>query len=458
MDQAMYESRGAASRAASHAERKGQAVIGVAVLTFCNIVAIASTQILNILVDPIKADLAISDVQFSLLQGFAFFVFASLFAIPAARIADRGLRRNVILFGVIGWTLAVGASAWSRSFGELFVARVFVGIGEVFLAPAAISLITDLAPKRRLGVSIGVFVSGMPIGAAAAMFGGGWLLSTWPDLGAALGLEHVQAWRVAFVACALFGVLAAALLLLVREPSRKISGIVPSGNDAPPTGLVQHVRKNAVAFAGVIAGILALSFAAVGAMTWLPSYFVRAHGLGYGEAGRIMSVALLAFAGGGTWICGYAADLFERRGRIEAPILVMSASVLGLAGAASLLACVHVLPVAVATVCVMAVFIMAPGAVGPLALSRLSLPHMRAQVFAVFLLLSNLIAGGLGPSAVALLTDQVFRRPEAVGSSIAVVAAISALISLGAFAVSAKAYRRCVQGQEPTAKETEKSA
>ena len=76
----------------------------VAALTLCHVAAIASSQILNILVDPIRGALGVSDSQFSLLQGVAFALLAAVAGIPAARIADTGRRKQVIVAGVIGWT------------------------------------------------------------------------------------------------------------------------------------------------------------------------------------------------------------------------------------------------------------------------------------------------------------------------------------------------------------------
>ena len=84
----------------------------VAVLAFCHAQAIASFQILNILVDPIRASLHISDTQYSLLQGLAVAIFSAALGIPAARWADLHSRRNVILAGAVGWSVAtvVGAA------------------------------------------------------------------------------------------------------------------------------------------------------------------------------------------------------------------------------------------------------------------------------------------------------------------------------------------------------------
>ena len=144
----------------------------IAVLTLCHAQAIASFQILNILIDPIKASLAISDTQYSLLQGLAVAIFAAMLGIPAARWADSRSRRNVILVGACGWSLATLGCAFVTDFAQFFAARIFMGIGEVFLFPAALSLIADLVPRGRLSSAVAAFGSGGPVGAAAALFGG----------------------------------------------------------------------------------------------------------------------------------------------------------------------------------------------------------------------------------------------------------------------------------------------
>ncbi|MNY47911.1 hypothetical protein D3C86_1832110 [compost metagenome] len=62
--------------------------------------------------------------------------------------------------------------------------------------------------------------------------------------------------------------------------------------------------------------------------------------------------------------------------------------------------------------------------------------QMRAQISALFLLISNLIGLGLGTTLVALLTDKVFQAPVMVGASISVlnfcaVVLVLALLSKG---------------------------
>ena len=156
--------------------RPARWVWAVAVLAVCHAAAVATFQILNILVEPIKASLHVSDTQYSLMQGLAVAIFASLLGIPAARVADRGNRRLVVLVGVVTWSAASVAGAAAQSSSQLFAARMLVGLGEAFLYPAALSMIADLAPPNRLATAAGVFGSGGPVGTALALVGGGWLV------------------------------------------------------------------------------------------------------------------------------------------------------------------------------------------------------------------------------------------------------------------------------------------
>ncbi len=96
------------------------------------------------------------------MQGLAVAVFASLLGIPAAVVADRGNRLRVLMVGTVIWSGGTLACGIAQSFDELFAARMLVGIGEVFLFPAALSMIADIAPPNRLSSAIGIFGCGGP--------------------------------------------------------------------------------------------------------------------------------------------------------------------------------------------------------------------------------------------------------------------------------------------------------
>ena len=76
----------------------------VVVLTACHAAALAAFQLLNVMVEPVKRALLITDTQYSLIQGLAVAIFASLLGLPAARLADRGGRRAIVLAGALIWS------------------------------------------------------------------------------------------------------------------------------------------------------------------------------------------------------------------------------------------------------------------------------------------------------------------------------------------------------------------
>ena len=118
----------------------------VGVLTVACIFSFVDRQIINLLVDPIREDLNLTDTQISLLQGIAFALFYTLMGIPIARLADVSNRRAIIAAGVFLWSLMTALCGLAKSFGQLFAARVGVGVGEAALS--ALVLYTGLKYYR----------------------------------------------------------------------------------------------------------------------------------------------------------------------------------------------------------------------------------------------------------------------------------------------------------------------
>lgn len=67
--------------------------------------------------------------------------------------------------------------------------------------------------------------------------------------------------------------------------------------------------------------------------------------------------------------------------------------------------------------------------------------QLRAQISAIFLLISNLVAVGIGTTLVALISDKVFENPLMVGTSLSIVGTISCIL---AFILLKKAVRHLV--------------
>ena len=76
----------------------------VIILMIIYVFSFVDRQILSLLVDPIKADLGLSDTQISYLGGFTFALFYTFFGIPIARWADSKNRTVLITVGLAVWS------------------------------------------------------------------------------------------------------------------------------------------------------------------------------------------------------------------------------------------------------------------------------------------------------------------------------------------------------------------
>lgn len=386
-------------------------------------------QVVNILVDPIKQSLGISDTQYSLLQGAALAVFAVVLGLPVARIADRASRRNIIILGVLGWSVGSLLCAGAQTFGQLLAARALVGIGEIVLFPAALSMIYDLAPRPRLATAIGAFGSGGPLGAAFALIGGGWLVSHADAAGQiSYGFGSAAAWRLAFVMCAIFGVVAILGLMTIREPSRQSEQSPAEGRTAR-LPLARYLRDTWPLYLGISGGFILLSTAVFAVNAWAPTFLVRVHHVDYAYAGRLTGLAAMGCAVAGAWCAGLAVDGLRRKGRADGAVLVSVATSLALAISVVAVISSGSLVAAATSLCAVYFLLGMPTVLGGTALQEISPTHLRAQIMAAHVLLVNVFALSVGPTSVAVLTDHVFESTTRVGYSIGITVLVTTLLA-----------------------------
>ena len=110
----------------------------VAVLLLAYTCSFIDRTILSLLVEPIKADLGLSDTEIGMLHGLAFALFYTLMGIPIAMLADRYSRRRIIAGGIAFWSIATACCGLANRFSHLFIARVGVGVGERIQYPASL--------------------------------------------------------------------------------------------------------------------------------------------------------------------------------------------------------------------------------------------------------------------------------------------------------------------------------
>jgi len=398
----------------------GYAWYVVGVLTLANVSAYVDRQILTLLVRPIKRDLVLSDSEVSLLGGLSFALFYTLLGFPIARLADQRSRRAIIAAGVAVWSVMTALCGAARSFAQLLLARVGVGVGEAALSPPAYSLIADYFPRERLGTAIGVYTMGVYLGVGLAQLIGGLVIAAvggeelWrlPLLGA------VRPWQVAFLVVAVPGVLLAFLMFTIREPRR--GAPVPAAVSVGE--VIGYLSSNARTVVPHHVGAALIALVNYGYGFWLPTFFERTYGWTASQAGYLLGAANLTFGIAGVSLAGRLADRWQERGMADAKIRVCLIAALGLVICDVATPLMPTGSLAALWIFPLSFFASAPFGVAAAAVQEMVPARMRAQASAVYLFVISLLGLAAGPTAVALATDYLFRSEALVRYSMVVVA------------------------------------
>ncbi len=423
----------------------------VSVLLIAYTLSFIDRTILALLIEPIKADMQISDTQVSLLLGIAFALFYTLMGIPLGRLADQYSRRWIIAIGVFFWSLMTAASGITKSYGQLFLARVGVGVGEAALSPAAYSMIADYFEPAKLGRALGIYTAGVYLGAGLAFIIGGQIaqyVASMPKIVIPL-FGEVAAWQATFFAVGLPGILVALLVLTVREPARRANivtiDVVEPQEHLKPTVSVKRtfgfLKDNWKIYGTHFLGfsLLGLSFNAV--LAWAPTMLIRKFGWTVGEAGYYLGADIFLFGTLGIIAGGWFSDKLTQRGYGDATILTGIVSAIG---SIPFVLLATLVPNAIWSALLFAPFMFfaafAYGAAAA-ALQITSPNEMRAQISAIYLFVLNLLGIGLGPTLVALVTDYIFADETAVDWSLAVVATIACILGAIVLVAARKPFR-----------------
>jgi MFS family permease len=410
------------------AEGRGWYVVFV--LCLCNIVAFTDRQIINLLVDDIKADLLVTDTQISLLQGLAFALFYALLALPLGRLADGGNRRLLITAAILIWTGATVACGLADSFTELFLARMLVGIGEAVLTPAGYSILADLFRSRRLSLPVSMFTGSTFFGSGIALLAGGFVISSLSAMESpSLPLfGPLELWQAAFIVAAMPGFAVALLFLLtVREPVRQGEqrhGLAPDPTAASFGRALRHWRDHARLFTLVYVGLSLLAAAQFATGAWAPAFFIRIHGWQAAEIGYLYGTLFLVFGSSGVVAGGWLANQLHARGLPDANVRTALIGGLGALPMGLLFPLVSDPRLALALIALLMLFGTMPFGAGTAVIPILAPARLRAQFVAAYLLFANLIGQAGGPWLVATVTDRAFGAPDRVGSSLSIVVSL----------------------------------
>jgi predicted MFS family arabinose efflux permease len=387
-------------------------------------------QIVGILAVPIKADLGLTDTQLGLMGGLAFALFYTALGIPIAMLADRSNRTTIMTVALVFWSAMTAVCGYAQNFWQLFLARLGVGVGEAGGVAPAYSLVADYFPPHQRARALGVYSFGVPIGSALGIVFGGFIA------------HHVD-WRMAFIVVGVAGiVLAPFFKMIVKEPQRGRYDGARGGGKPASLREVMRVLGSKRAFWGISFGASASSMMGYGLFFWLPSFFVRSHGMTLLEASMYFGTILLFGGIAGIWMGGWLADRFgtaKRRMYAIIPAVAFVFTVPFYIGAVL----THSLPLAF-------VLFLVPVALGLVwlgpvlsAIQHVVPPQMRATASAVFLFINNLIGIGLGSVALGALSDALSGRYGENSLRYAILAGTSFyLVAAALFLLSAKRLER----------------
>lgn len=408
----------------------------VILLTLAYIVSYLDRSILGALVQPIKADLAISDESMGYLSGIAFGIFYGIIGLPLGWLADRRRRTRIVASGVTLWSFATIASGLARGFGQLFVARMAVGVGEAVLSPCAMSLIGDSFPPEKRGKPVGVYSTALALGVGVSGLIGALVLSVGKD-GVTLPLfGMLKAWQFAFVVVGLPGLVLAPLFLLLREPARHSDAATPSGF----TEAFTLLGRNFWALGGVM-----LLTAVMTTIAYSQFFNVAAFSRTYGwDAKDYLKVNGLLNLVIGPFVViatGVVIDRLRARGIADAAFRVLSVAFVPMVPLCALglfmpNAAVAFVVMASGSVCL---GIITSAAI--LALLEVTPGHVRGQIVAIYYMTISILGQGLGPTTTGILSTRVYGEDN-LRWAIATVPLLYGVVPILLLPMIGRAYRK----------------
>ncbi len=351
-------------------------------------------QLMSILLEPVRREFALTDIQLGLLSGLAFSAIYTTLSIPAAIWAVNHSRRNLIAVAATVWGGMTALCGAAQSFGQLFLARLGVGVGEAGGIPPSHAIISELYPPGERATAMAIWSAGNNIGLFVAFLFGGFIAQRF-------------GWRMAFIVAGIVTVLFALLVrLTVRDPPRAAA----SGLAMRSGGRVRESWRlmwQDPALRQIWAGAVITAAVGFGALVWVPSYLARSHQLPIATIGAYLAVVVGLGGAIGSWLGGYCSDALRRRDIRWSLWLVAAVFIASkpfsiafyLLDNLVLALTLFALPAAVSGI------FMGPSVA--VLHDRVPAP-LRPIVSAIFLMFINFIGLGLGPLITGALSQYVF--------------------------------------------------
>jgi MFS family permease len=393
----------------------------------------------------LKSEWGLTDAQCGVLVSAVYWAIV-IFSFPISIVIDRWSRKKCIGIMAVLWSMATAACAFTKNFGQLFVARTAIGLGEAGYAPGGTAMISALYPEKRRAFMVGIWNMSIPLGMAAGIVVGGFIATHW-------------GWRNAFGIVALPGLLISILFFFVKDyktigleqtvqPEEAQASSLAAKKKMTKMDIVRAFSRTPSLLLTYL-GFAGMMFLSISLSTFLPAYFQRVHGAPLQQANLLTSgIMLMAIIG--SPLGGWIADRWMRR-RIQARLLVPTISAL-------LTAAIYFCGMHLFSGGKVQYAILILGGISSMVFASSAIavtqdvvhPGLRAISYALCVISQNLLGSSLGPVVTGALSD-------AYGIASALkLATIAALVSCVLFYLGSKFYKKDLDKVEKIALAAEK--
>jgi MFS family permease len=400
--------------------RLAQAVlIGIAFFTAMDI------YLISLLVEPIKTDLGLNDVEVGLANISTLYGAYALFCVPMGLLVDRSNRVRMLTVAMGVWCAGLLVNGLSTSVAMLVASKVLLGLANAITLPAALSLLADYFPPHRRAMATTSYGIGQGVGQAGAILIGGLGLGALVKLTAARPdlLANMAPWRLLSLAFAAAGALLVPAVLSLREP-RRMEVQQASG------GSMRELWAWRRFLVPLLAGTTCLSALSSAILSWLAPALTRLYGQQPGDfASWFGAVSLVSVLAGmlAAGKLGEAAHKRAGRGQVMLPavyasLLCAPASFLAMAPSLSWFAAGVVIFTAAYAVAITL----------PIIAIGLNIPNeLRGAALGLYIVTVSVAAAAAAP--LVALASQALGGEAMLGRGMALIGAPSALLAATSF-------------------------
>jgi MFS family permease len=252
---------------------------------------------MSVILQPLKADLGLSDGQVGL-AGTAYFVGIILCTLPTSRLVDTWSRKKTIGLMAFVWSIFTLLTGLSGGLLALVIARFGVGVGEAGFAPGGTALVSASYPKEKRGQKLGIFNMFITVGIIIGAIVGGYLSA------------HAGGWRTPFYVFSVPGIVLGVLAFFMQDYRLKRADGSDFVHDSLRNNLKTLWRIPTLRWLYVGLGMYAVLQLSVG--TWFPALLMRAYPIKEDTAGLVMGVVTIIGLAGPI-LGGILADRWQRK-------------------------------------------------------------------------------------------------------------------------------------------------